>query len=211
MQEHHNVFFILRHGQSEANVAKIISSSPATGTTTHRLTEKGHEQAHSAGGRFVEEFLSKYPGRELMIVSSDFLRAKETAEDVEKVVRSLPTQKVSLTLEPRLRERSFGTWEGQSTDHYNDVWQHDALDADHHVFQVESVNQVRNRATDVVNELNTHNHGKFILLVAHGDVLQILQTAFLRADPRSHRSLRHLENAEVRLMTPTMLPAQGDH
>ena len=37
-----------------------------------------------------------------------------------------------------------------------------------------------------------------VLLVAHGDVLQILQTAFTRVDVRTHRSLPHLETATVR-------------
>ena len=37
-----------------------------------------------------------------------------------------------------------------------------------------------------------------VLLVAHGDVLQIAQTAFARADPTQHRDLPHLETAAVR-------------
>ena len=38
-----------------------------------------------------------------------------------------------------------------------------------------------------------------VVLVAHGDVLQILQTAFERSvPPAQHRSLEHLENAQPR-------------
>ena len=38
-----------------------------------------------------------------------------------------------------------------------------------------------------------------VVLVAHGDVLQILQTAFDPAvEPSQHRSLPHLPNAELR-------------
>jgi len=44
------------------------------------------------------------------------------------------------------------------------------------------------------------------VLVAHGDTLQILQTAFaaeIDFDARKHRSLPHLGNAEVREMRVT--------
>ena len=37
-----------------------------------------------------------------------------------------------------------------------------------------------------------------IVLVAHGDVLQILQTAFLKRDGKYHRSVEHLETAQLR-------------
>jgi hypothetical protein len=39
-----------------------------------------------------------------------------------------------------------------------------------------------------------------VVLVAHGDVCQILATAFLRMDPRLHRSLPHWKNGECRLL-----------
>ena len=40
--------------------------------------------------------------------------------------------------------------------------------------------------------------GKTCVVVAHGDVLQILQTHFVRVPPAMHRSLPHLDKAEVR-------------
>lgn len=49
-----------------------------------------------------------------------------------------------------------------------------------------------------------------VILVAHGDVLQILQTAFEGVDPREHRSLPHLPNAELRwLNAPPSASAAG--
>ncbi len=43
-----NRYFALRHGESTANIAGIISSLPSTGTTTHGLTDKGRLQAREA-------------------------------------------------------------------------------------------------------------------------------------------------------------------
>ena len=40
-----------------------------------------------------------------------------------------------------------------------------------------------------------------VLLVSHGDALQILQTAFHRMDASRHRQLDHLDTAEIRLLT----------
>ncbi|MBD3299907.1 MAG: hypothetical protein GF347_00995 [Candidatus Moranbacteria bacterium] len=42
---------------------------------------------------------------------------------------------------------------------------------------------------------------KKILFVAHGDVLQILSTYFEKIDPGQHRSVLHLEVAEIRELT----------
>jgi hypothetical protein len=41
-----------------------------------------------------------------------------------------------------------------------------------------------------------------VVLVAHGDVLQILQTAFARVDVTRHRSIEHLPTATLRALGP---------
>ena len=57
-----------------------------------------------------------------------------------------------------------------------------------------------NKENEVENE-NQQQHGGhyWIICVAHGDVLQILQTAFNKnIDPSQHRSIQHLETATLR-------------
>ncbi len=88
-------------------------------------------------------------------------------------------------------------------------------DADHTEFHVESANSVLRRTTKLVLELDevlepqrsAQSEGSYnidescwkCILVAHGDVLQILQTGFLRhPDASRHRSLEHLETATIR-------------
>jgi hypothetical protein len=39
-----NRYFVVRHGESEANVAGLISSDPAISTKIHGLTHRGFEQ-----------------------------------------------------------------------------------------------------------------------------------------------------------------------
>ena len=203
-----NEYFALRHGQSLANVAGIIASNPKIACHKYGLSNAGKEQAKKAGRDVIEQYTnsssSHYEG--ILILTSDLLRAKETADIVfQQIVKdpSIDNHQVKIVLmETRLRERNFGEWDLQGDTHYQDVWQDDVLDPNHEINGVESVNQVTARATQMIIEwdnkqdLELQNH--MIVCVAHGDVLQILQTAFMKMDPSQHRSLDHLETATLR-------------
>ena len=77
-----NKFFGMRHGNSEANKAGIISSSPPVATVKHGLTELGQRQARDSSSLFLQsEHVAGGDGALLppVIVSSDFKRASMTA------------------------------------------------------------------------------------------------------------------------------------
>jgi len=63
----------LRHGESVHNAAR--SGEPAPGSDSDRLTEKGVEQAHAAGGALCEHGVTR-------LLSSPLRRARETAQAV---------------------------------------------------------------------------------------------------------------------------------
>jgi broad specificity phosphatase PhoE len=210
-----NKFFALRHGQSRANVQKIICSNPSIATTAdYGLSEVGQQQALQAGQDVIDAISSDESIKGLCIVSSDFARALETAETIRKVycnaqsaatgsshrMRSPPVYNNQVIIDTRLRERWFGDYDMQSDSNYQSVWERDAEDSSQTLHQVESVDSVRSRAVSVVNEYETLLQDHMVILVAHGDVLQILQTAFLSMDARKHRSLEHLETAKLRQM-----------
>lgn len=73
-----NRYFIIRHGESKANVAEIILSHPEEGMKeNYTLTAKGENQVRTS----VEKV--KYQGildNETIIYSSPFSRCKKTAE-----------------------------------------------------------------------------------------------------------------------------------
>ena len=83
-----------------------------------------------------------------------------------------------------------------------------AIDPNHSEFDVESANSVLERTTKLITELDEQlatddddDDGSIwkCVLVAHGDVLQIMQTGFLQhSDASKHRSLEHLETATIR-------------
>ena len=209
-------YYALRHGQSLANVAKIISSDPNISTVEHGLSDVGREQAKAAGDAFAAEYVGSSSNstssdnyRGVAIFSSDFVRARETASIFAQSLRrsGIPLYGGDVVLERRLRERYFGVLNGGPDTGYQAVWDADVGDADHNGFGVESANSVLERTTRFIAELDGRLSSQSgddgsrwkCVLVAHGDVLQIAQTGFLRhVDASRHRSLQHLETATIR-------------
>ena len=137
-----------------------------------------------------------------MICSSDFTRARQTAEIVRARLGA-----AEVTVTEALRERCFGDLEGSPVASYARVWQADEAGADEtgahetgggHADGVEPAAAVLDRATALVAGLERRYSGRDILLVSHGDTLQILQAGFLRLDPSRHRRLPPLATAEIR-------------
>lgn len=177
----------MRHGQSVANARGIIVSDPGNGVRAeYGLTALGREQARAAAKG------SGLPASTL-IFSSDFSRAAQTAEIVREI---LGAEDAGLTA--ALRERYFGAWDGTSTGNYAQVWAADADDPDREVNGVEPAGAVLDRVTAFVAGLESAYGDRDILLVSHGDTLQILQAGFRRMSPAQHRSLPHLETGEIR-------------
>lgn len=207
----HN-YYALRHGQSLANVEGVISSDPAVACNHHGLSETGLQQARRAAEAVCAEALSTGVDG-VAIVSSDFKRAWQTAQAVHTAViaRGLSCVPASaVCAETLLRERSFGTLSGGPDSRYADVWVHDAVSATHTEFGSEPVTSVRERAWGVVERLEAELPGRcMVVLVAHGDVLQILQTRFACVDPRTHRSLPHLETATLRRLSLPLAAGAG--
>jgi probable phosphoglycerate mutase len=182
-----NRYFVMRHGQSKANLAGIIVSCVGTDASgDYGLSGLGREQVLAAArGCGLSE--------RTLICSSDFARAAQTAT---LMAGQLGSAEVVFTA--ALRERCFGGWEGTSTENYREVWAAD--EAGTAANGVEPAGAVLDRATAFLLELEQQHADLDILLVSHGDTLQILQAGFARMDPARHRHLPHLETAEVRRM-----------
>ncbi|CBJ29761.1 conserved unknown protein [Ectocarpus siliculosus] len=83
-----NRYYALRHGQSVANMEGIISSNPKVGSVKHGLTSNGRSQARVAATALIEAV-----GRDrldsLVFVSSEFLRARQTAEECRAALQNI--------------------------------------------------------------------------------------------------------------------------
>ena len=171
-----NRFSIMRHGQSKANVAGIIVSCIENDRRgDYGLSEFGRQQVLAAAQG------CGLPGN-TVICSSDFSRARQTAEVVCAYLGA-----PALIIAEALRERCFGDWEGSATDNYVQVWAADETNCGYVDRNVEPVAAVLDRTTAFVMDLERRYRGRDILLVSHGDTLQILHAGFMRMDPSSGR------------------------
>jgi probable phosphoglycerate mutase len=187
-----NIYFLLRHGESVPNIRGVILSHLEEGKKDgHTLTENGEEQVrHSVQEARARGLLTE----DVVIFSSPFSRCRKTAEIAKEVLGV----HAEIIFDDRLRERWFGDWEGTSNIHYQNVWDDDVLDPNHKHAGVESTTEVVARVSGLIHDLEARYAGKNILLVSHGDALQILQTFFENKPSALHRELRHLKVAEVR-------------
>ena len=182
-----NSYLLMRHGESEANVSGVIVSDPAIGCERFGLTEHGLQQISASVNRFTGKPITQ-------IVCSDFLRTMQTAQLVAEILHlPQPQQEIGL------RERFFGNWEGMSADHYEKIWQRDEMgqEIDDGVEQPQAVLQ---RGVDVISKLETQYQDQVILLISHGDMLQILRTLVTGILPHKHRSLTHHQTAEIKYL-----------
>ena len=181
----------MRHGQSEANFVGRVVSAPNVGIAGYGLTTLGRQQVTTRARQFVK---CNPWASTIRVFSSDFLLARQTADLFAEIAKC----NTRVTLEPGLRERFFGRYEGLSDSSYHEVWRLDSVDQRHQVQGVESVVSVRERVRELVTNLEKSYRDQQFLLVAHGDVLQISQTLFQNIPGERHRQLHHLEVAEIR-------------
>ncbi len=177
----------MRHGNSLANQENIVVSCPENGVDNYGLSDLGIQQINDSIASNTD--LDK----DTLIFSSDFARARETAELVRSKIHAKPIELSTL-----LRERCFGEYELGPDSIYNEVWRKDQADPNQCEKAVESVTSVVQRASSLLKAINLTHQNKTILLVAHGDILQILLTYCLGLNPGEHRSVPHLNTAEIR-------------
>jgi broad specificity phosphatase PhoE len=210
-----NRYYLLRHGQSTANVAEIISSSRSLAyTDTHGLTLTGYQQGQASAASLLEciqqSTLSTSNHDRIVLISSPFARAKQTAEACLEGLQKLQDQIDSLGLEletniimqDKLVERYFGRLDAQAIYTYAYVWPLDQFNLTHTAFDVESVAAVCHRIQNVVLDCEDQFSNCHLVLVSHADVLQIAQLYAAGTDNINVGSFSsyRFKNGEVREM-----------
>ncbi|UDY25041.1 histidine phosphatase family protein [Nocardioides sp. Kera G14] len=151
--------YLVRHGQSEWNVLRLTQ-----GQTPHpRLTELGREQAESAA-RLIADDLVAEGGSVKLIVTSDLVRAVETAEIVAAQLGGVIAHDV------RLREQGLGDLEGRG---YDETWSAaEAFDWSDPTLPIaggESLMDVYDRMAAALADLGSHG---VTVVVSHGDAIR---------------------------------------
>jgi probable phosphoglycerate mutase len=197
-----NQYYAMRHGQSRANADGIIVSRIGTDASgDYGLTGHGLQQARAAAQACGPP--AGPLGSGTLIYASDFARAAQTARIMREHLGS-----ADVVSAPALRERDFGKWDGTSAVNYRAVWAADEAGTGQVGDGVEPADAVLDRATALIGDLERGHRGQVILLVSHGDTLQILQTGFARMGAGAHRRLPYLATAEVRRLDLAIAPGR---
>lgn len=179
--------YLLRHGQSEANLNGVLA-----GWTDAPLTDLGRAQAAAASTRL--QSLLEQEGAVLgAIISSDLKRASDTANPIAEAL-NLP-----YSLHESLRELNLGRWENKT---FESIQQEDPQLAEMWLKQGmnfmypegESIEHVMRRAVPVVDEALKNNDR--ILVVAHGGVLSGLIAHYVFSDVTQAKGL-YVHNAAI--------------
>ena len=153
-------FYIVRHGQSEANTAGKVGIN--TG-----LTEKGKQES----GERAKQLQSVHFD---FVYSSSLLRAKQSAE-----ILALEHKLVVKTTDA-LRERDYGSMGGKTRKEIKDILSEmKKLPPEERVKATydgtfESEEKLVARVLTFLREVAVGNPGKTILIVSHGNVMRTL-------------------------------------
>jgi broad specificity phosphatase PhoE len=142
---------LVRHGETDWNADGRLQ-----GQTDRPLSDFGRRQAQQLADELAGEQLEA-------IYSSDLSRARETAEIVGERL-GLP-----VVLDPGLREKDWGTWEGLT-----------AVERDRVEFVGESTEAHQERILSALRRISSrHPEDGRVLVVTHGGSMRRVQTAAL--------------------------------
>jgi isoleucyl-tRNA synthetase len=153
-----NQYFVMRHGESLSN--KELFNDSGFDKNNH-LTQKGREQVLGV----VESLRNKNLD---LIISSPVLRTKETTEIISKELG------VEIVFDDRLKEKSFGDYEGKSLKEYQDFYGHEFDKLDKPLPNGENSNDIRKRMGDFIYDTDSKYQNKNILIVSHGTPIYLL-------------------------------------
>jgi broad specificity phosphatase PhoE len=140
---------LVRHGETDWNAEGRLQ-----GHTDRPLSDYGRRQAQQLAGELEDEVLEA-------IYSSDLARARETAEIVGERL-GLP-----VVLDPDLREKDWGTWEGLN-----------AVERDRVEFVGETTEAHQERMLRALRRIAERHPGdRRVLVVTHGGSMRRVQTA----------------------------------
>lgn len=218
-------YYLLRHGQSTANLAGIISSARSLAySEKHGLTPLGWEQGRKSAEQLTH-LISKNndigdegKSRTVYFYSSPFARAHQTAQAcMETLVKNLETDGNKLHLDVKsdeiymedgFMERYFGRLDAMPLETYAYVWPVDLFDPTHNAFEVESVSEVATRIRAallniderVTNDIGNEDERAVVVVASHADTLQITQVYAAGAKNVGTFSQYRFGNGEIRYM-----------
>lgn len=197
-----NKYFVMRHGQSVANVNETVSSKVQNNDP---LTEIGVKQVNDSLQGFGEKID--------VVITSPFMRTSQTAEIAQKHFGA------ELVVEPRLGEINAGEFEGKNwSDYHNYLYGHERGKwFGHKIPGGESLQDVLKRTGEALYEIEQKYKNKNILIVTHGGPAWLLYVASGEFTPNGKQyrvansqvfveGFKRFTNAEIRELDFAPMP-----
>ncbi len=188
--------FIVRHGQDQDNVQKILN-----GHRNKPLTQQGLLQA-----RQLAEHINQTSMKFDFIYSSPLARAYATALMISGTATDAPTP---LDL---LIERDFGIMSGKSTDDIEKFCAPHIIKTDTITYFLnpegaETFPQLLARGQAVLDYIaQNHSAEESILLVCHGDIGKMIYAAYYKLDWKDVLIRFHFGNSEMLMLAKGSTP-----
>lgn len=163
---------IVRHGETDWNAEGRIQ-----GQIEIPLNDVGRAQAQAAAAGLANEKFSA-------LYSSDLQRARDTAATAAQIL------KLPLQLEPGLRERRYGAYEGLTREDIKQRADYDryiARDPDFDFCGGESLRAFAGRVENTIERLSKTHASQSILIFTHGGVLDIVYRVAQRRSLETRR------------------------
>jgi broad specificity phosphatase PhoE len=139
---------LVRHGETDWNAVGRLQ-----GHTDRPLNEYGRRQARELADRLAGDGIQA-------VYASDLSRARETAEILGARLG------LDVVVDPDLREKDWGSWEGLTSDERASV-----------EFEGESTEAHRERVLRAVRRIVEAHPGERVVVVTHGGSLRRIQAA----------------------------------
>jgi len=114
---HHQYLFIIRHGDRWDYSSPEWKSLPTSRTGDSPLSTLGHQQAQEVG-RFLDKWLGEHQLKDVVWMSSPFLRCLQTSNDALNAMPTFSKEAASL---PILPEYSIFEWDGNGGAWHKDL------------------------------------------------------------------------------------------
>lgn len=181
---------IVRHGETDRNINDRLP-----GHHDMSLNATGKSQVQLAAKRLVNEFVDR-------IYTSDFLRAKETADAIAAYHPNAP-----IIIDPELRERNSGVFAHRPVADKRVAQQASGQNfRDWHPEGGESLRDVKDRAKRWFDRIRLQERDKSILVVSHGLFLYTLLEVAVEEGVDVERDDFRLHNSALTILE---VPAEG--
>jgi broad specificity phosphatase PhoE len=174
---------LVRHGETDWN-----RDGRWQGGSDTRLNDLGRQQARALAEQLDGEIDVLY--------SSDLARARETAEIVAAELG------LEVRLDPRLRERGFGSWEGLTTieieERFVDAHRRWLAGEGAGADDAEAFEDFSARVEDFLSDVLRLHPGEEVLVISHGGSIRVIHALAAGVDyVRDHRLIPGVPHCSV--------------